>query len=154
MPCSVGSRPGWTRRTGVWTPSRPTSPSRAAGSCTRVIADRTEDPAELTLCTRAADLHRALGDTRGAAEALLWVALWHQVVRGDHATAAPLLTESDTLARRRGDRLTESYALRHRAFVEQAGGRAARARERRRERARLGRRGPIAAVGTFVACGY
>jgi len=95
----------------------------------RFLADPAEDPAELTLFTRAADLYRGLGDTRGTAEALFWVAICHQVVRGDHATAEPLLTEADELARRAGDRLTESYVLRHLAFVEQAGGRAARARE-------------------------
>jgi hypothetical protein len=95
----------------------------------RFLADRAEDPAELALFTRAADLYRALGDQRGTAEAVFWVAMWHQVVRGDHAAAAPLLTEADELARGCGDRLTESYALRHLAFVEQADGHPARARE-------------------------
>jgi tetratricopeptide (TPR) repeat protein len=95
----------------------------------RFLGDHTANPAELTLFTRAADLYRALGDTRGTAEALFWVAMWHQVVRGDHVAAEPLLTEANELARGAGDRLTESYVVRHLALVEQAAGRAAQARE-------------------------
>jgi hypothetical protein len=36
-----------------------------------------EDPAELPLFERALELYRALGDTRGGAEALFWIGCLH-----------------------------------------------------------------------------
>lgn len=95
----------------------------------RFLARRVEDPAELPLFERAAALHRRAGDERGEAEALFWVGTFHQVVRGDHDTAAPVLRRAQELATSAGDDLTLSYVLRHLGFVEQAEGRVPAARE-------------------------
>ncbi|MGH3186519.1 MAG: hypothetical protein ACRDPY_27780 [Streptosporangiaceae bacterium] len=46
-----------------------------------------EEPGELELFERAAELYRALGDTRGEAEALFWIGCFHQVVRRDNDVA-------------------------------------------------------------------
>ncbi len=103
----------------------------------RFLADRVEDPAELALFERAAGLYRRLGDARGEGEALFWIALVHQVVRGDHETARPLLERARELAA--DDRLTLSYVLRHLAFVAHADGRVPAARELLAESTRLRR---------------
>lgn len=95
----------------------------------RFLDQRVEDPGELPLFERAAELYRGLGDERGEAEALFWVGTFHQVVREDHATALPSFERSRELATRVGDRLTLSYVLRHLGFVEQAEGRVAAARD-------------------------
>lgn len=95
----------------------------------RFLVRRVEDPAELPLFERAAELYHRVGDERGAAEALFWVATYHQVVRGDHDTAAPVLGRARDLATRAGDDLTLSYVLRHLGFVEQAEGRVPAARK-------------------------
>jgi hypothetical protein len=95
----------------------------------RFLARRVEDPAELPLFERAAGLYHRAGDERGEAEALFWVATYHQVVRGDHDTAAPVLGRARALATQAGDDLTLSYVLRHLGFVEQAAGRVPAARE-------------------------
>lgn len=105
----------------------------------RFLETRTEDPREQELFERAATLYRALGDARGEGEALFWLALVHQVVRGDHDAAVPLLERAGELARRSGDRLTESYVLRHLAFAGQAAGRPEAARELMRESTRIRR---------------
>jgi tetratricopeptide (TPR) repeat protein len=102
----------------------------------RFLETRVEDPGELTSFARAADLYRALGDDRGLAEALFWVATFHQVVRGDHGTAVPLLEEARGLG---PEPRTLSYVLRHLAFAEQDAGRAGRARELLTESALLRR---------------
>ena len=57
-----------------------------------------EDPGELPLFERAAQLYRALGNAGGEAEALFWVGCFHQVVRRDNATAVPVLERSLELA--------------------------------------------------------
>jgi hypothetical protein len=95
----------------------------------RYLARRTEDPTELPLFERAANLYHRAGDERGEAEALFWVATYHQVVHDDHDTAAPVLDRARALATRAGDDLTLSYVLRHIGFVEQAAGRVPAARE-------------------------
>lgn len=95
----------------------------------RFLARRVEDPAELPLFEQAAELYRRVGDERGEAEALFWVATFHQVVRGDHDTAAPVLARARELATAASDDLTLSYVLRHLGFAEQAEGRVAAARE-------------------------
>ncbi len=95
----------------------------------RFLARRVEDPAELPLFEQAAALYRRIGDERGEAEALFWVGTFHQVVRGDHDTAAPVLGRARVLATNSGDDLTLSYVLRHLGFVEQAEGRVPSARE-------------------------
>ncbi|MCF2530259.1 tetratricopeptide repeat protein [Yinghuangia soli] len=79
----------------------------------RYLAERVEDPDELVLFDRAAALYRSLGNIRGEAEALFWVATFHQVVRGDTATALPVLERSLELAAKADDRSTMAYALRH-----------------------------------------
>lgn len=95
----------------------------------RFLARRVEDPVELPLFERAAGLYHRAGDERGEAEALFWVATYHQVVRGDHDTAAPVLGRAQELATQAGADLTLSYVLRHLGFVEQAAGRVPAARD-------------------------
>jgi tetratricopeptide (TPR) repeat protein len=103
----------------------------------RYLAERTEDPRELALFERAAELYRELGDERGEGEALFWVGCLHQVIRGDEALAAPAFARAHELSTRAGDRLTRSYVLRHLAFLDQAAGRLTEARERLEESTRL-----------------
>ena len=67
------------------------SASGDAGSATA------EDPAELPLFERALELYRALGDTRGEAEALFWIGCLHQFIRRDNETALPHLERSHRL---------------------------------------------------------
>lgn len=105
----------------------------------RFLEGRTEDPGELALFERASRLYRALGDARGEAEALFWVGCFHQVVGRDDETAVPALERSLELAAKVGDRLTESYALRHLGIAEHQAGRLDAARERLEESARLRR---------------
>ncbi|MCK2221905.1 hypothetical protein MF672_050070 [Actinomadura sp. ATCC 31491] len=88
---------------------------------------------------RAVELYRRLGDVRGEAEALFWVAIFHQVVRGDQESARPLLERARELAVRAGDRLTLSYVLRHQGIAEHVAGRLAAARELLEESTRLRR---------------
>src|SRR5690348_10970949 len=57
----------------------------------RFLATRSEDPGELVLFERAAELYRRLGDDRGEGDAVLWIGIYHQVVRGDQETALPFL---------------------------------------------------------------
>lgn len=98
-----------------------------------------EDPRELALFERAAELYRALGDVRGEGEALFWIGIVHQVVRDDGEAAVPVLERSLELATQAGDRLTMSYALRHLGFAEHAAGRLSTAREQFEESVRLRR---------------
>jgi tetratricopeptide (TPR) repeat protein len=98
-----------------------------------------ENPDELTLFERAAQLYRALGDKRGEAESLFWVGCFHQVVRHDNAAAGPALGQSVELASEAGDRLTMSYGLRHLGIEAHAAGRLDVARERLEESAQLRR---------------
>ncbi|MFK4084499.1 tetratricopeptide repeat protein [Kribbella sp. NPDC020789] len=80
----------------------------------RFLNDREqEDPRELELFQRALDQYDVLGDERGRAEALFWIGCFHQVVRDDTEPAQAALEASAELARRTGDQLTLSYALRH-----------------------------------------
>ncbi|SCG41077.1 tetratricopeptide repeat protein [Micromonospora inositola] len=105
----------------------------------RFLEERVEDPHELELFERAAELYRQLGDPRGEGEALFRVGSVHQVVRGDHDAAVPAFVRARELATQVGDRLTLSYVLRHLAFVEQAAGRTAEAVELMAESTRLRR---------------
>ncbi|WP_216586776.1 tetratricopeptide repeat protein [Streptomyces brasiliscabiei] len=73
---------------------------------------------ERELFRHAADLFRALGDAGGEGRALLWVGIFHQVVRGDDRAAVPALERARVLASEAGDRLTLSYALRHLGIAE------------------------------------
>lgn len=98
-----------------------------------------EDPAELPLFERAAELYRALGDTRGEAEALFWIGCLHQVIRRDNETAVPALEKSCHLAAQAGDKPTQSEALRHLGIAAHTAGRLDEARERLEESSRLRR---------------
>lgn len=82
-----------------------------------------EDPAELTLFERAAQLYAALGDTRGEAGSLFWIGCFHQVVRRDNEAAVPALERSLDLASQAGDKATMSEALRHLGIAAHATGR-------------------------------
>ena len=77
------------------------------------LETQVEIPEELPAFERAADLYRALGDEGGEAEAQFWIGCFHQVVRDDNASAVPYLTAASELARKTGDQLILSYALRH-----------------------------------------
>jgi tetratricopeptide (TPR) repeat protein len=98
-----------------------------------------EDPRELALFERAAQLYRVLGDLGGEAESLFWIGCFHQVVRRDNGAAAPALQRSLELAQRAGEKKTMSYALRHQGIAEHAAGRLDTARERLEESVRLRR---------------
>lgn len=106
----------------------------------RFLDDRNEDPRELALFERAAELYRALGDVRGEGESLFWIGTFHQVVRRDDDAAVPVLQRSYELAEQAGDKLTMSYALRHLGIAEHVAGRLATARERLEESTRLRRK--------------
>ncbi|TDU84083.1 tetratricopeptide repeat protein [Kribbella voronezhensis] len=88
----------------------------------RFLACDKEDPAELPLFQRSAELYRKLGDTRGEAEALFWIGCFYQVVWKDADGAVDALERSAELAREVGDRLTLSYALRHLGIAAQQAG--------------------------------
>ncbi|WP_431916316.1 hypothetical protein [Nonomuraea jabiensis] len=94
---------------------------------------------ELGLFERAAELYRTIGDVRGEGEALLWVGVFHQVVREDEAPAAAALERALELATQAGDKLTLSYVLRHLGIAEHMAGRLSAARERLEESVRLRR---------------
>ena len=98
-----------------------------------------EDPRELPLFERAAQLYRALGDVPGEAEALFWVGCFHQVVRRDNATAIPVLERSLELASQAGDKAVMAEALRHLGIAAHAAGQTEVARQRLEESTRLRR---------------
>ena len=84
-------------------------------------AQLTQDPRELVLFERAAELYRELGDVPGEAESLFWVGCFHQVVRRDNDVAVPVLEQSCELAA--SDKLTMSDALRHLGIAAHVAGR-------------------------------
>jgi tetratricopeptide (TPR) repeat protein len=98
-----------------------------------------EDPGELALFERAAELYRARGDVRGEGEALFWVGCCHQVVRRDNEAAVPVLWRSLELATEAEDTITMSEALRHLGIAEHAAGRLDAARLHLEESTRLRR---------------
>ena len=98
-----------------------------------------EDPRELALFERAAELYRARGDVRGEAEALFWVGCCQQVIRRDNGTAVPVLWRSLELATEADDTVTMSEALRHLGIAEHAAGRLETARLHLEESTRLRR---------------
>jgi tetratricopeptide (TPR) repeat protein len=98
-----------------------------------------EDPAELPLFERALELYRALGDTRGEAEALFWIGCLLQFIRRDNETAVPHLERSSRLAAETGDKRTQSEALRHLGIAAHTAGRLDEAREQLEESSRLRR---------------
>ncbi|MFI6603204.1 hypothetical protein ACIBHX_43775 [Nonomuraea sp. NPDC050536] len=103
----------------------------------RFLAGEGESPDELPLFERAVELYRRLGDMRGQGEARFWIGCFQQVVRGE--TGSEELTRSLELARRAGDELTASYALRHLGIAEHRAGNLPRARELLEESVRLRR---------------
>jgi tetratricopeptide (TPR) repeat protein len=115
----------------------------------RYLQDGSEDPHELMHFERAAELYRALGAAGGEGEALLWIGIFHQVVRHDDETAVPLLERAGELAAGAGDGLTQSYVLRHLGIAEHSAGRWENARQRLEEstllRRQLGFRPGVAA---------
>ena len=114
----------------------------------RFLADRTEDPAELTEFEHAVSLYERLGNVAGEAEARFWLGICHQIVRGDGASALPELERAYALAT---DPMTRSYAARHLGFHAQEQGDTARARERFEESLRLRREtGHTAAIAAAL----
>jgi len=105
----------------------------------RFLDERNEDPHELALFERAAHLYQVVGDVRGEGEALLWIGVFHQVVRQDTDAAVPCLERSRELAVQVDDKLTLSYTLRHLGFAEHGAGRLDAARELLEESVRLRR---------------
>lgn len=98
-----------------------------------------EDPDELALFERAAELYRALGDARGEGEALFWVGCFHQLVRRDNAAAVTVLQQSLELAMRTDDKGTMSEDLRHLGIADHRAGRLDTARKYLEESSRLWR---------------
>jgi len=98
-----------------------------------------EDPGELALFERAAELYQARGDLPGEAEALFWVGCCLQVVRRDNEAAVPVLWRSLELATETEDTMTMSEALRHLGIAEHAAGRLEAARLHLEESTRLRR---------------
>jgi tetratricopeptide (TPR) repeat protein len=98
-----------------------------------------EDPDELALFERAAELYRAAGDIRGEAESLFWVGCFHQLVRRDNAVAVPILQQSLELATRAGDKGTMAEDLRHLGIADHRAGRPDAARAYLEESSRLWR---------------
>ncbi len=98
-----------------------------------------EDPGELALFERAAQLYRELGDVRGEGEALFWGGCFHQVIRRDNATAVPVLEQSLAMASQAGDKPVMAEALRHLGIAAHAAGRLDAARQRLEESTRLRR---------------
>jgi tetratricopeptide (TPR) repeat protein len=106
----------------------------------RFLAERgDEDPRELESFERALELARGLEHRELEAQALFWVGLVHQVVRGDHPTSLPYFERAYELARELGDTITMSYAVRHLAFADDAAGRQELAWARFQESAELRR---------------
>jgi len=105
----------------------------------RFLADGIEDPVELALFERAAELFHLLGDARGEGEALFWIGCFHQVIRHDNDAALPGLERSRALAAQVDDPLTMSYALRHLGIAAHEAGRLDVARELLEESVRLRR---------------
>jgi tetratricopeptide (TPR) repeat protein len=96
-----------------------------------------EDPGELPLFERAAQVYLDQGNTRGAGEALFWVGCFHQVVRHDQVTAVPFLERSLELASQAGDKATIAEALRHLGIAAHAEGELEVARRHLEESTRL-----------------
>lgn len=105
----------------------------------RFLNDREENPQELALFERAAELYERLGDASGEADALFWVGCWHQVVKGNGLAGQPYFERSYALAKSVDDRMTMSYATRHLAFTDKDAGRFDQAHERLTESVTLRR---------------
>jgi tetratricopeptide (TPR) repeat protein len=115
-----------------------------------------EDPGELALFERAAELYRALGDVAGEAEAQFWIGCFYQVVRRDNDTAVPALDRSLDLAAQAGQKMTMSEALRHLGIAAHTAGQLDLARERLEESTRLRRElgQPAGAAANLIGLAY
>ncbi|MEU8656854.1 tetratricopeptide repeat protein [Actinoplanes philippinensis] len=124
--------------------------ARAAG------ASPAEDPAELPLFERAAELYRRAGDVRGEGAALFWTGCLHQVIRRDDDVAVPYLERSQRLAAETGDQAVEAEALRHLGIAAHTAGRLDEARTRLEESARLWREAgtPEGVAANMVGLAY
>ncbi|MEU3452772.1 tetratricopeptide repeat protein [Micromonospora sp. NPDC006766] len=122
----------------------------------RYLEEKVEDPRELELLERAAELYQRLGDPRGEGEAWFWMGCVHQVIRGDEEAAAPAFVRARELATLASDELTLSYVLRHIAFLDRAAGRLDVAWERMEESTRLRRKVEFlpGVAANLVALGY
>jgi tetratricopeptide (TPR) repeat protein len=89
----------------------------------RFLAERQEDPRELELFESGLALARTSGDDPLVAEALFWVGIVHQVVRGDQDASFPCFERSYAIASELNDRKLMSYAVRHLGFAHDAAGR-------------------------------
>ena len=105
----------------------------------RFLHEGREDSRELALFRHAAALYRGLGDVRGEGESILWIGIFHQVVRQDDGAAVPMLERSRDLVMQVGDRHTLSYVLRHLGIAEHAVGRLEEARRFLEDSTRLRR---------------
>ncbi|AUG82122.1 hypothetical protein CFP65_7549 [Kitasatospora sp. MMS16-BH015] len=105
----------------------------------RFLAERVEDARELELFERAAELYAQVGDVRGEGEAVLWIGMFHQVVRDAEELALPYFHRAHELAEAAGDDLTRSYVLRHLGFAAHMAGRLPEARAHFEESTRLRR---------------
>lgn len=105
----------------------------------RYFVDKQDRPEQLAQLTAAAELFRELGDVRGAADATFWMAIYHQVIHHDEATAVPLLEKARALAAAADDPLVMSYVVRHQGFVELNAGHLEQAQANFEESVRLRR---------------
>ncbi len=105
----------------------------------RFLEERNEDPQELVLFERAAQLYQMLGDLRGEGESLFWVGTFHQIVRDDNDAGVLSFERSYELATQVDDKLTMSYVLRHLGIAEHNAGRFDAARQRLEESTRIRR---------------
>jgi tetratricopeptide (TPR) repeat protein len=105
----------------------------------RFFFDHEDRPEELAQLTVAGELFREVGDVRGEAETTFWLAIYHQVIRRDEATAIPLLDRAHALAAAADDPLVMSYVVRHLGFVDLNAGRLEQARGKFEESVRLRR---------------
>ncbi|HEY1480913.1 MAG TPA: hypothetical protein VGF46_12820 [Gaiellales bacterium] len=103
----------------------------------RFLETGTPDAQELDLFEGALRRFSRLGDARGQGEALLWIGIYHQVVRRDDVAARPPLERAGGLAKAAADDLTLSYVRRHLAFADQAEGLLELAREGHESSVRL-----------------
>lgn len=105
----------------------------------RFLATGVESADELGPFERALAAYRRAGERGGESQALFWIGCFHQVCRGDDDAAVPHLESARGLAAGAGDRLTESYALRHLGIADHRAGRLDGARRRLEESTRLRR---------------
>ena len=87
------------------------------------LSERNEDPRELQLFCRSLELAREAGDERLESWAEFWIGIVHQVVRDENDRSLPHFQAAYDSAKRNGDRLLQSYAIRHLGFgwYEQGG---------------------------------